>query len=113
MSKQTKKQQPKQVSSLPVDVVDAPEAAPEAEAPEAVVESPVVEIVQPKTGLRLDGPTLAEYVAAGYDAANYPPAGYAAKSERGQMDGATDLFGNPSNYKPLFQSTVSPGASIL
>ena len=29
--------------------------------------------------LRTDGPTLAEYVAAGYTAEMYPPAGYAAK----------------------------------
>jgi hypothetical protein len=30
-------------------------------------------------GLRLDGPTLEEYVKAGYKAENYPPKGYAAK----------------------------------
>ena len=30
-------------------------------------------------GLRLDGPTPEEYVAAGYDIKNYPPQGYAAK----------------------------------
>lgn len=29
--------------------------------------------------LRTDGPTLAEYVARGYKAENYPPAGYAAR----------------------------------
>jgi hypothetical protein len=29
--------------------------------------------------LRTDGPTLAEYVAAGYLEENYPPAGYAAR----------------------------------
>lgn len=42
---------------------------------------PVVEPAPPVNaeGLRTDGPTLAEYVAKGYDAANYPPAGYAAK----------------------------------
>jgi hypothetical protein len=32
-------------------------------------------------GLYTDGPTLAEFVAAGYDAANYPPEGYAAREE--------------------------------
>jgi len=31
-------------------------------------------------GLRLDGPTIAEFVAAGYLAANYPPTGYASRS---------------------------------
>lgn len=30
--------------------------------------------------LRQDGPTLEEFVAAGYKAENYPPTGYAAKS---------------------------------
>ena len=29
---------------------------------------------------RTDGPTVAEYVAAGYKASGYPPAGYASKS---------------------------------
>ncbi len=33
---------------------------------------------EPET-LRTDGPTLAEYVAAGYKAENYPPRGYASK----------------------------------
>jgi len=30
--------------------------------------------------LRQDGPTVAEYVAAGYKASNYPPHGYASRS---------------------------------
>lgn len=30
--------------------------------------------------LKTDGPTVAEYVAAGYPARNYPPAGYASRS---------------------------------
>jgi hypothetical protein len=30
--------------------------------------------------IRTDGPTIAEFVAAGYPAKNYPPAGYASKS---------------------------------
>lgn len=33
----------------------------------------------PPSSLRDDGPTLDEYVAAGYLAENYPPTGYAAK----------------------------------
>ena len=33
-----------------------------------------------RPGLRLDGPTVAEYVKAGYLAANYPPEGYASRS---------------------------------
>lgn len=31
-------------------------------------------------GLKQDGPTVAEFVKAGYSASNYPPAGYASKS---------------------------------
>lgn len=31
----------------------------------------------PETGLRLDGPTMEEYVKAGYKPENYPPKGYA------------------------------------
>ena len=33
-----------------------------------------------ENGLRLDGPTVAEYVQAGYSVDNYPPAGYASRS---------------------------------
>ncbi|WP_143523902.1 hypothetical protein [Rhizobium rhizosphaerae] len=43
----------------------------------------IVAIVQGGTegeALRTDGPTVAEYVAAGYRAANYPPSGYASRS---------------------------------
>lgn len=49
-------------------------------------------------GLRTDGPTLAEYVDAGYDPANYPPKGYASKEPaagmvetivEGKLDGQT------------------------
>jgi hypothetical protein len=34
-------------------------------------------------GLRLDGPTIEEYVAANYAPANYPPEGYAALDSPG------------------------------
>jgi hypothetical protein len=33
-----------------------------------------------KQGLRLDGPTLEEYVSRGYDAKGYPPHGYAVRT---------------------------------
>ena len=36
----------------------------------------------PAPTLRTDGPTLKEYVAAGYGADTYPPAGYAAREEQ-------------------------------
>ena len=38
---------------------------------------------------RSDGPTVAEYVAAGYKAANYPPAGYASRSTAEEIAAAT------------------------
>lgn len=42
-------------------------------------------VVNPKTRLRTDGPTVEEYVARGYQAANYPPQGYEARlSEKAQ-----------------------------
>lgn len=44
----------------------------------------------PKTdeGLRDDGPTVAEYVAAGYLASNYPPQGYASRSSPEEIEAA-------------------------
>ena len=38
--------------------------------------------------LRQDGPTIAEYVAAGYHAASYPPAGYASRSTEEEIAAA-------------------------
>lgn len=38
-----------------------------------------VKIPRNAAGLRLDGPTLAQYVAAGYKANTYPPRGYARR----------------------------------
>lgn len=41
-------------------------------------------------GLKLDGPTIAEFVAAGYPAVNYPPEGYASRSSQEEIDAAID-----------------------
>lgn len=41
-------------------------------------------------GLRADGPTVAEYVAAGYLAQNYPPQGYASRSTEDEIKAAID-----------------------
>lgn len=38
--------------------------------------------------LRTDGPTVAEYVAAGYDPKNYPPAGYESRSTVDEINAA-------------------------
>lgn len=40
----------------------------------------------PATELKQDGPTIAEYVAEGYKAEDYPPAGYAPKSTKEEVD---------------------------
>jgi hypothetical protein len=57
--------------------------------------------------LRLDGPTLEQYVAAGYKPENYPPQGYAEKaspgleawraSVRAEGDGQTPAESDPSS----------------
>lgn len=69
-------------------VIVAPAAAP-SESPATVVIQPrapvqkmvqkLSAIAQPKKGLRTDGPTLEEFVLAGYDAVDYPPEGYAER----------------------------------
>ena len=40
---------------------------------------------QNSTGLKLDGPTIAEFVEAGYLATNYPPEGYASRSSQDEI----------------------------
>ena len=42
--------------------------------------------------LKQDGPTVAEYVAAGYDPKNYPPKGYASKSDDKEIKAAINDF---------------------
>ncbi|WP_052199985.1 HeH/LEM domain-containing protein [Pseudomonas fluorescens] len=41
-------------------------------------------------GLKLDGPTVAEFVEAGYLAVNYPPEGYASRSSQEEIDAAIE-----------------------
>lgn len=43
------------------------------------------------TELRDDGPTVAEYVAAGYLAVNYPPQGYTSRSTQEEIDAAIEV----------------------
>ena len=53
----------------------------------------------PVTGVLIQGgPTLEEYVAAGYSAENYPPAGYAARTTKAIH---LNPMGQPIEYKPL------------
>lgn len=41
--------------------------------------------------LRQDGPTVEQYVAEGYKAANYPPKGYASRSTQEEIDAAINV----------------------
>lgn len=49
---------------------------------------------QPESGngggeeLRQDGPTVSEFVEAGYKASNYPPKGYASRNTQEEIDAA-------------------------
>lgn len=45
-------------------------------------------VFEPSASLREDGPTIAEYVAAGYLAANYPPEGFASRSSADEIAAA-------------------------
>lgn len=45
--------------------------------------------------LRTDGPTIEEFLTAGYLAENYPPQGYAARSTPEEIKAAIDSRANP------------------
>lgn len=51
--------------------------------------------------LKLDGPTIAEFVDAGYLAINYPPDGYASRSSQEEIDAAIEAQkeGDPLKMK--------------
>lgn len=67
---------PASVSLGPEQIATAKEFLSRDPPPGPGVDPPTV---PPPALLRTDGPTLEEYVAAGYPAENYPPAGYAAR----------------------------------
>lgn len=54
----------------------------------AVLKSAEAAVPRDAAGLRTDGPTIAEFVAAGYKAADYPPAGYASRSTEDEIAAA-------------------------
>lgn len=64
----------------------------------------------PPTELRLDGPTLDEWVKAGYPAANYPPPGYAAIPPTAPAPGTTAAPGPSSSSEP--STSQSPPATV-
>jgi len=52
-------------------------------------------------GLRTDGPTVAEYVAAGYKASNYPPDGYSSRSTEDEIAEALQAEQSAPETDPL------------
>lgn len=51
-------------------------------------------------GLRVDGPTVAEFVEAGYQASGYPPEGYASRSTLEEIDAAVTAQGLLKDDEP-------------
>lgn len=49
--------------------------------------------------LKLDGPTIAEFLAAGYLAVNYPPEGYVSRSSQEEIDAAIDAQKETDPFK--------------
>lgn len=56
--------------------------------------------------LREDGPTVAEWVEAGYPAASYPPEGYASRSSQEDIDAAILLQKDAENETDPLKMTV-------
>ncbi|MBP0438427.1 hypothetical protein [Tianweitania sediminis] len=59
-------------------------------------------------GLRQDGPTIAEYLSAGYKAENYPPAGYAARSTPEEIAAAQAAEISSPIEPPMDDTSVVP-----
>lgn len=54
---------------------------------------------KPKDELKQDGPTVEDYVKAGYSAKNYPPAGYASKSTEEEIAAAVKAEEEKANQQ--------------
>ena len=61
---------------------------------------------QSVTGPREDGPTVSEWVEAGYLAVNYPPEGYVSRSSQEEIDAATLLQKDAENETDPLKMTV-------
>jgi hypothetical protein len=53
------------------------------------------------SGLREDGPTVDEFIASGYKASNYPPAGYASRSTDEEIEAALKAEKDAPETDPL------------
>lgn len=70
------------------------------------------EIKMEKDGVKRDGPTVAEWVAAGYSASSYPPEGYASRStpvEIATAVAADEAAKKDGSYKETTVSEWPPG----
>jgi hypothetical protein len=64
--------------------------------------------------LRDDGPTIAEFIAAGYSASNYPPQGYASKSTVEEIAAAVaDEAAKIAAAQPPQTPAPAPAAATL
>ena len=59
-----------------------------------------INVSEIEEGLRLDGPTIAQWVAEGYKASAYPPAGYASVSSQAEIDKAIEVEGGGDETDP-------------
>jgi len=57
-------------------------------------------------GLREDGPTVGEWVEAGYPAATYPPAGYSSRSSQEEIEAAIQVQKDAENETDPLKMTV-------
>ena len=68
----------------------------------------------PQTALRDDGPTVQEFVEAGYLAVNYPPTGYASKSTPEEIAAAVVAASSPdqtASNPPAEPPALADGAA--
>jgi len=68
----------------------------------------------PKTALRDDGPTVQEFVDAGYLAVNYPPTGYTSKSTPEEIAAAVAAASSPdqtASNPPAEPPALADGAA--
>ena len=61
----------------------------------------VVDDGKQPAGPREDGPTVAEFIASGYKASNYPPAGYASRSTAEEIAAALEAEKGAPETDPL------------
>jgi hypothetical protein len=71
--------------------------------------------VREASALRVDGPTVAEYVAAGYPASRYPPDGFAPRSTPEEMaaaiaDAEREAAAKPAASMPAIAMRAASGA---